>query len=150
MVCLKIPVQEISCSGGFLLFLHSLYNSLKSFYNKRLKCIYHFTADLNAVPSDWHFRLCCQGLRGKYRLRTYLIDRTHSNSYSTWAMLRCPEHPTIRERGMIHQAGKVLPLFGEELIDTNNEWSQEMILGHNSICLFELFPQSEHVECKEI
>ena len=30
---------------GFLLFLHSLYNSLKSFYNKRLKCIYHFTAD---------------------------------------------------------------------------------------------------------
>ena len=112
--------------------------------------LYHFTADLNAVPSDWHFRLCCQGLRGKYRLRTYLIDRTHSNSYSTWAMLRCPEHPTIRERGMIHQAGKVLPLFGEELIDTNNEWSQEMILGHNSICLFELFPQSEHVECKEI
>jgi xylan 1,4-beta-xylosidase len=63
------------------------------------------------VPGpDAEVRLALDGLptsRGRFRVRHYRIDATHSNAYTVWQQLGSPQAPTSAERAQLERASQL-------------------------------------------
>ncbi len=103
--------------------------------------LYNFEDDFYGTIDSAKFELELEGLRGKYLVRHYRIDKSTSNAYAKWAELGCPQVPTMLERDYILRAGMLSTLCPDEHVELNGSFKTDIILGQNAVSLLEIIPE---------
>src|SRR5208282_3951821 len=55
---------------------------------------------------------------GRVLMRRYCVDRTHSNSYTTWKALGSSQEPTPEQHSMLERAGQLEMVGSPEWVDS--------------------------------
>ena len=102
--------------------------------------LYNFEDDFYKTAESIPVRLEIAGLKGKYRLRHYRIDKQFSNAFSKWTELGSPLAPTMYQRGSIADAGELQLYYPEEEIVADGPFPLELVMTQNSVSMLEFTP----------
>ena len=92
----------------------------------------------DGVIGNCNSRLCVEGLKGKYKVKHYRIDKTTSNAYTKWSDLNKPTQLTMVQREIIEKAGELSLYYPEETVELDGSFVQDIIMTQNSVSLIEL------------
>lgn len=110
--------------------------------NGNIKILVYRHCDVfdKVIPND-RVSFNIDGLKGKYKVNHYRIDKCTSNSYSKWREFGSPEMPTFEEREAINAAGQLEMYCPPEEVDINGIFNYDVVMQQNSVSLIELIKE---------
>jgi xylan 1,4-beta-xylosidase len=102
--------------------------------------LYYTDDDFNKQLENRRVTLNLEGLRGRYRIRHYRLDHTHSNAYTKFKELGSPAQPNQLQREAIQQAGKLALYYPEYEVELNGHYEEHIVLTGHALSFIELEP----------
>lgn len=102
--------------------------------------LYHSDDDFSKKLGNKRVSLHLEGIEGRYRIRHYRLDHTHSNAYTMYKELGSPSQPTQQQREAIQQAGELKLYYPEYTADLQGSYEEHIVLTGHAVSFLELEP----------
>lgn len=94
--------------------------------------------DVAGEEAAVEFKISNLPKNGEARLRRFLIDQMHSNSFTTWQKMGSPQNPNAEQIAQLEKAGQLAELDAQQLKVQNTQTTLQFSLPRQAVSLLVL------------